>query len=150
MHMRFLILFLIPEHKCNIVKMFRSIARFFPIFSIFFPPFIIAFCWLLGGVDQISKQINKNIGARKAIESFQVDQALEMLLGPFVTILARDLEMRLKFFAVDQRLEMLRMPLVTIWALEMRLKVFQVDQRLEMLRVVLVTTLARKMLLKSF
>ena len=37
-----------------------------------------------------------------------------------VTILAR--EMRLNFFGVDQALEMLRVPLVTILGLEMRLK----------------------------
>ena len=40
--------------------------------------------------------------------------------------------MRLKFFEVDQALEMLRVPLVTMLAREMRLKLFEVDQRLEM------------------
>ena len=34
-------------------------------------------------------------------------------------------EMRLKFFEVDQALEMLRVPLVTILAREMRLKIFR-------------------------
>ena len=47
-----------------------------------------------------------------------------------------------KFFEVDQALEMLRVALVTILAREMRLKVFEVDQALEMLRVALVTILA--------
>ena len=74
---------------------------------------------------------------------FQVDQALEMLRVPLVTILAR--EMRLKFFQVDQRLEMLRVALVTILAREMRLNFFEVDQPLGMLRVPLVTILAREM-----
>ena len=107
-------------------------------------------------------------------KNFEVDQALEMLRVPLVTILAR--EMRLTFFEDDQALEMLRVPLVTIigtrnaiksfWSrpsfgdvasaashdigLEMRLKFSQVDQRLEMLRVALVTILARKMRLKIF
>ena len=83
-----------------------------------------------------------DIGARNAIEFFQVDQRLEMLRVPLVTIL--------KFFEVDQALEMLRVPLVTILAREMRLKIFQVDQALEMLRVPLVTILAREMRLKIF
>ena len=84
---------------------------------------------------------------------FQVDQALEMLRVPLVTILAR--EMRLKFFSsrpsfgdvanaachdIGARnaieifwsrpmLEMLRVPLVTILAREMRLKVFSTISR---------------------
>ena len=45
-----------------------------------------------------------DIGARNASEIFEVDQALEMLRVALVTILAR--EMRLKLFEVDQRLEM--------------------------------------------
>ena len=39
----------------------------------------------------------------------------------------------MEIFEVDQALEMLRVPLVTIWAREMRLKFFEVDQALEML-----------------
>ena len=75
-----------------------------------------------------------------------------------VTKLAR--EMRLKFFVVDQALEMLRKPQVTILAREMRLKNFygrptfgdaiENDQDLEMLRVSLVTVLAREKRLKFF
>ena len=38
------------------------------------------------------------------------------------TIFAR--ELRLKFFEVDQALEMLRVPLVTIWAREKLLNIF--------------------------
>ena len=58
--------------------------------------------------------------------------------------------MRLKNFEVDQALEMLRVPLVTILVREMRLKFSQVDRALEMLRVPLVPILAREMRLKSF
>ena len=41
-----------------------------------------------------------------------------------VMVLAREMRLKLNFFEVDQRLEMLRVPLVTILAREMRLKVF--------------------------
>ena len=123
---------------------------------------------------EVASAASHDIGARNAIEIFQVDQALEMLRVPQVTILVRALrlkifwsrprlemlrvplvtilarEMRLKFFEVDQRLEMLRVPLVTILAREMRLKFFEVDQALKMLRVPLVTILAREMRLKNF
>ena len=80
----------------------------------------------------VASGASHDIGARNAIEIFEVDQALEMLRVALVTILER--EMRLKFFEVDQRLEMLRVALVTILAQEMRLKFFESDQRLEMLR----------------
>ena len=60
-----------------------------------------------------------DIGARNAMEN---DQALEMLRGPLVTVMAR--EMRLKFFEVDQLLETLRVSLVTVLARERRLKMF--------------------------
>ena len=65
-----------------------------------------------------------DIGARNAIEIFEVDKCLEMLRVSLVTILARAREMRLKFFEVDQASEMLRVPLVTILAQEMRLEIF--------------------------
>ena len=45
-----------------------------------------------------------DVGARNAIEIFEVDQAFEMLRVELVTIFER--EMRLKFFEVDQALEM--------------------------------------------
>ena len=70
----------------------------------------------------MSSAASHNVGARNAIENFEVDQRLEMLRVPLVTILAR--EMRLKFFQVDQALEMLRVPLVTILVRELRLKKF--------------------------
>ena len=96
----------------------------------------------------VASDASHDIGARNAIENFQVDRALEMLRVPLVTIVAR--EMRLNFFEVDQDLEMLRVPLVTIMTREMGLKIFEVDQRLEMLQVPLVTILAREMRLKFF
>ena len=92
-----------------------------------------------------------NIGTRNAIEN-KIDQALEILRVPLVTILAR--EMRLKydwnFFEFDQALEMLRAPLVTKLVREMWLKIFlKVVQVLEMVRVPPVTILAREMWLKE-
>ena len=128
------------------------------------------------GFGDVASASGHDVGARNANEIFfEVDQALDMLRVPLVTILA--LEMRLKFFQVDQRLQMLRMALVTIFARKMRLKIFwsrpsfgdvasaashhdwwekcdwkffQVHQALETLRVPLVTILARKMRLKFF
>ena len=70
----------------------------------------------------VASAASHDIGARNAIEIFEVDQRLEILRVPLVTILAR--EMRLKIFQVDQALEMLRVPLVTILAREMQLKIF--------------------------
>ena len=131
--------------------------------------------WSRPTFGDVASGASHDIGARirNAIEFFEVDQRLEMLRVPLVTILAR--EMRLKFFEVDQALEMLRVALVTILAREMRLKFFwsrptfgdvasgashdigarnaieifwkffEVDRALEMLRVPLVTTLAREM-----
>ena len=79
---------------------------------------------------------------------FEVDQALEMLRVPLVTIIgARN---AIEVFQVDQALQMLRVALVTILVREMRLKFFEVDQRLEMLRVALVMILVREMRLKVF
>ena len=69
---------------------------------------------------------------------FQVDQALEMLRVPLVTILAR--EMRLNIFWSrpsfgDVASAASHYIYIYLLAREMRLKFFQVDQRLEMLRV---------------
>ena len=58
--------------------------------------------------------------------------------------------MRLEFFEVDQRLEMLRVPLVTVLTREMRLKFFEVDQALEMLRVPPVTIIGARKAIESF
>ena len=46
----------------------------------------------------VSSTATHDIGERNVIEFFEVDQALEMLRVTLVTILARDLEMRLKTF----------------------------------------------------
>ena len=118
----------------------------------------------------VASAARHDIGARNAVEN---DQGLEMLRVPLVTIVAR--EMRLKIcwsrpwpsfgdvasavsheigprnaIENDQDLEMLRVSLVMVLAREKRLKFFEVDHALEMLRVPLVTILARKLLLKIF
>ena len=105
--------------------------------------------WSLSTFGNVASGASHHYWCEKGDWKFvQVDQALEMLRVPLVTILAR--EMRLKFFEVDQRLEMLRVALVTTLALEMRLDFFQVDQVLEMLRVPPVTIWAQEMRLKFF
>ena len=56
--------------------------------------------------EDVTSAAIHDLGAINAIESFELDQRLEM---------------RLKFFEVDQALEMLRVPLITKLAREIRL-----------------------------
>ena len=72
----------------------------------------------------VASAAGHDIGARNAIEFFSSRPSFgDVASAASHDIGAR--ETRLKFFEVDQRLEMLRVPLVTILARGMRLKVFQ-------------------------
>ena len=63
-----------------------------------------------------------DIGARNAIEIF----CSRPTFGDVASSASHHIGARnaIEFFEVDQALEMLRVPLVTIWAREMRLKTF--------------------------
>ena len=133
----------------------------------------IEFFWNRPSFGDSGSAASHDIGARNVIAFFDIDQALEMVRVPLVTVVAREMRLKIFWSHCDQHLEMLRVPLVTILAREMRLKnvwnrpssldvvsaarhdigprnAIENDQALEMLRLPLVTVMARDMRLNFF
>ena len=80
------------------------------------------FYWSRPSFGNVASVASHGTGTKNRLKFFDVNQALEMLWVPLVTMLAW--EVGLKFFWRHQALEILRMPLVTKLVKEMRLKCF--------------------------